>query len=125
MTFLRLQLAKHSFLHWSGPGNEVLQYRDVVFGTPHSAMGFIGHPSLLELLRRWAYYEEASLANAEKGESFECSGQADCQVKRFLTVLEWLMVARLLGPTVKLHILRLSSLHSALLWRPCSAVVVV
>ncbi|CAE7270599.1 elmMI, partial [Symbiodinium sp. KB8] len=105
VTFLRLQLAKHSFLHWSGPGNEVLQYRDVVFGTPHSAMGFIGHPSLLELLRRWAYYEEASLANAEKGESFECSGQADCQVKRFLTVLEWLMVARLLGPTVKLHIL--------------------
>eukprot|EP00439_Symbiodinium_sp_Y106_P025847 s6778_g3.t1 len=92
-TFLRLQLSKHAFLHWSGSGNEVRQYRDVVFGTPHSAMGFIGHPSLLEILRRWAYYEEASLA-AEKGESFECSGLADCQVKRFLTVLEWLMVAR-------------------------------
>ena len=26
-------------------------------------------------MRRWAYYEEASLANAEKGESFECSSQ--------------------------------------------------
>ena len=120
-TFLRLQLSKHAFLHWSGSGNEVRQYRDVVFGTPHSAMGFIGHPSLLEILRRWAYYEEASLA-AEKGESFECSGLADCQVKRFLTVLEWLMVARLLGPTVKLHGQLLSSSHIPnSFWRPCSA----
>ncbi|CAE7245258.1 mycE [Symbiodinium sp. CCMP2592] len=84
VAFLKLQLARHELLFWSGLTMDTMT--NILFGMPHSVMGFFGHPSLLELLRRRAFYEDT--------QGLECSDRDDCRAKRVLTLIEWLMLAR-------------------------------
>eukprot|EP00439_Symbiodinium_sp_Y106_P082710 s166_g22.t1 len=84
VAFLKLQLARHELLFWSGLTMDTMT--NILFGMPHSVMGFFGHPSLLELLRRRAFYEDT--------QGLECSDRDDCRAKRVFTLIEWLMVAR-------------------------------
>ncbi|CAE7307500.1 mycE [Symbiodinium sp. CCMP2592] len=82
--FLKLQISRHVLMFWSG--NLLTGVTDIFFSMPHKVMGFFGHPSLLELLRRRAFYEDT--------EAVVCSNQEDCRAKRVLTIVEWLLVAR-------------------------------
>ena len=82
--FLKLQISRHVLMFWSG--NLLTGVTDIFFSMPHKVMGFFGHPSLLELLRRRAFYEDT--------EAVVCSSQEDCRAKRVLTLVEWLLVAR-------------------------------